>query len=555
MTVRLYNSLTREKEELVPLRPGKLGVYVCGVTVYDLCHVGHARVYVVFDTIVRWLRRDHQVTYVRNFTDVDDKIIRRANERGEDPIALASRFADEFHVDMGRLGVGPADVEPRVSTHMGEIVDFIGELEAKGFAYRVPTSSSVEGAGNDVYFRVKNMASSRYLQLSGRHLEDLQAGARVAVDERKEDPMDFALWKSAKPGEPSWTSPFGQGRPGWHIECSAMSKKHLGVTFDLHGGGKDLIFPHHTNEIAQSECAHGEVMARYWVHNGFINFNDEKMAKSVGNFFTIRELWPYCTGEALRFFLLSTHYRGDVNFDVNSSCPVCNAELSPQEQSDLVCNACTARGTTPDGDALEPITNEQLRSRVRFPNLEEAERRVQYLYQTIARIERVLATTSTQDGPSLEFAFSKPGTPFTPWADFEAGLNDDFNTPRGIAALNDVLRVANLLVAGREKELIGNKLAPGVRALLLAECLRLIKEMGKVLGLGEADAAPFLETQRALRLKAKGLSADVIEGLLRERAEKKAAKDFAAADAVRAKIVEMGIEVMDTPAGVEWSVI
>jgi cysteinyl-tRNA synthetase len=551
----LYNSLTREKEELVPLRPGKLGVYVCGVTVYDLCHVGHARVYVVFDTIVRWLRRDHQVTYVRNFTDVDDKIIRRANERGEDPITLASRFADEFHVDMGRLGVGPADVEPRVSTHMGEIVDFIGELEEKGFAYRVPTSSSVEGAGNDVYFRVKNMASSRYLQLSGRHLEDLQAGARVAVDERKEDPMDFALWKSAKPGEPSWASPFGQGRPGWHIECSAMSKKHLGVTFDLHGGGKDLIFPHHTNEIAQSECAHGEVMARYWVHNGFINFNDEKMAKSVGNFFTIRELWPYCTGEALRFFLLSTHYRGDVNFDVHSSCPVCNAELSPQEQADLVCNTCTARGTTPDGEPLLPITNEQLRSRVRFPNLEEAERRVQYLYQTMARIERVLASTPTQDGPSLEFAFSKPGAPFTPWADFEAGMNDDFNTPRAIAALNDVLRVANLLVAGREKELIGNKLAPGVRALLLAECLRDIKAMGKVLGLGEADASPFLETQRALRLKAKGLSADVIEGLLRERAEKKAAKDFAAADAVRAKIVEMGIEVMDTPAGVEWSVI
>lgn len=545
MTVRVYNSLTREKEELVPLRPGKLGVYVCGVTVYDLCHVGHARVYTVFDTIVRWLRRDHQVTYVRNFTDVDDKIIRRANERGEDPIALAARFADEFHVDMARLGVGQADVEPRVTTHMGEIVDFIDELIGKGFAYRVPSSSSVEGAGNDVYFRVKQMPSQRYLQLSGRHLEDLQAGARVAVDERKEDPMDFALWKSAKPNEPSWDSPFGHGRPGWHIECSAMAKKHLGVTFDLHGGGKDLIFPHHTNEIAQSECCHDAPMAKTWVHNGFINFNDEKMAKSVGNFFTIRELWPYCTGEALRFFLLATHYRGDVNFDVESSCPHCQAPLTPAEQSALSCGSC--------GMAM---TQDELRSRVRFPNLEEAERRVQYVYQTVQRIERVLATTTTEDGPSLEFAFSKPGMPFTPWADFEAGLNDDFNTPRGIAALNEVLKVANLLVAGREKELIGNKLKPGVRALLLSECLRLIRDMGKVLGLGEGDAGPFLLEQRALRLKAKGLSHDVVEALLAERAAKKAEKDFAAADAVRARIIEMGIEVMDVAGGaVEWSVV
>ncbi len=545
MPIRVYNSLTREKEELVPLRPGKLGIYVCGVTVYDLCHVGHARVYVVFDTIVRWLRRDHQVTYVRNFTDVDDKIIRRANDRGEDPTALASRFADEFHVDMQRLGVARADVEPRVTTHMAEIVDFIGELETKGFAYRVPTASSVEGAGDDVYFRVKQMPAQRYLQLSGRYLDDLQAGARVAVDDRKEDPMDFALWKSAKPGEPSWASPFGQGRPGWHIECSAMAKKHLGITFDLHGGGKDLIFPHHTNEIAQSECCHDAPMAKTWVHNGFINFNDEKMAKSVGNFFTIRELWPYCTGEALRFFLLSTHYRGDVNFDVETSCPTCFAPLTPAEQSALSCTSCAA-----------PMTPEDLRNRVRFPNLEEAERRVQYLYQTIQRIDRVLSTTTTDDGPSLEFAFSKPGTPFTPWADFEAGLNDDFNTPRGIAALNEVLKIANLLVVGREKELIGNKLKPGVRALLLSECLRLIKDMGKVLGLGDADAAPFLLEQRDLRLKAKGLQHDVVEALLQERAGKKADKDFVAADAVRARLVEMGIEVMDVAGGgVEWSVV
>ena len=543
MTTRVFNSLTREKEELVPLRPGKLGIYVCGVTVYDLCHVGHARVYVVFDTVVRWLRRDHQVTYVRNFTDVDDKIIRRARERGEDPIALAARYVDEFHADMARLGVGPADVEPKVSTHMVEIIDFVAELEKRGFAYRVPTSSTVEGAGDDVYFRVREMPAARYLQLSGRHLEDLQAGARVAIDERKEDPMDFALWKSAKPGEVSWDSPFGKGRPGWHIECSAMSKKHLGVTFDIHGGGKDLIFPHHTNEIAQSECAHGEVMARYWLHNGFINFNDEKMAKSVGNFFTIRELWPFCTGEALRFFLLSTHYRGDVNFDVVTSCPSCAAELNPTDQHALVCSHCQAA-----------LTTEGLRQKVRFPNLEEAERRVQYLYQTHHRIDGVLATTEPADGASLEFAFSKPGQPFTPWADFEAGMNDDFNTPKAIAALNDVLRVANLLVAGREKELTGQKLKPGVRALLLTECQRLMRAMGKALGLGEAEAAPFLAGQRALRLRAKGIDQAVVEQLIAERTQKKTEKDFAAADVVRERLKAMDIEVMDTPAGVEWGV-
>lgn len=544
MTLRLFNSLSREKEDFVPLKPGKVGIYVCGVTVYDLCHVGHARVYVVFDTIVRWLRRDHHVTYVRNFTDVDDKIIRRANERGEDPIALAARYVDEFHHDMRWLGVGPADVEPKVSTHMAEIVDFIEDLEHKGFAYRVASSQTVAGVGSDVYFRVKMMDAARYLQLSGRHVEDLQAGARVAVDERKEDPMDFALWKSAKPGEISWDSPWGKGRPGWHIECSAMSKKHLGVTFDLHGGGKDLIFPHHTNEIAQSECAHGEAMARYWLHNGFINFNDDKMSKSVGNFFTIRELRPFCTGEALRFFLLSTHYRGDVNFDVVATCPSCSAELSPEAQHALRCDGCGAEMTT-----------EQLRARVRFPNLEEAERRIQYLYQTHRRITRTLQATPAVDGPGLEATFSTPGQPFSPMAEFEAGLDDDFNTPRAVAALNDVLRVANLLVAGREKELTGQKLKPPVRSHLLQECARLMLAMGRALGLGESEATGFLEAQRDLRLKARGVAAVDVEALLAERAGKKAEKDFAAADAVREQLRAMDIEVMDTPDGVEWSVM
>jgi cysteinyl-tRNA synthetase len=543
MPLRVFNSLHRTKEDFAPLHPGRVGIYVCGVTVYDLCHVGHARVYVVFDTIVRWLRRDHAVTYVRNFTDVDDKIIKRAHERGEDPIALAARYADEFQVDMDRLGVAKADVEPRVSTHMAEIIAFIELLEQKGFAYRVASLSSVDGAGSDVYFRVKNMAAQRYLQLSGRHMDDMLAGARVAVDERKEDPLDFALWKSAKPGEVAWDSPFGRGRPGWHIECSAMSKKHLGVTFDLHGGGKDLIFPHHTNEIAQSECAHGDVMAHYWLHNGFINFNDEKMAKSVGNFFTIRELWPYATGEALRFFLLSTHYRGDVNFEVLTSCPVCHAEMSVADQSSLRCSGCGAS-----------TTKESLRQQVRFPGLEEAERRVQYLYETRRRIDAAIARTPPDDGPSLAGTFGKADAPFVPATDFTEGMNDDFNTPRAIAALNDVLRVANLLVAGREKELTGQKLKPGQRSTLLVECRRLLIDMGAILGLGEQDTARFLEAQRELRLKARGLDKAKIEGLLAARAQAKAEKDFAAADVARAELVALGLEVKDTPDGVEWNV-
>ncbi len=516
MTVRVWNSLRREKEDLVPLVAGKLGIYVCGVTVYDLCHVGHARVYVVFDTIVRWLRRSHDVTYVRNFTDVDDKIIKRAHENGEEPLALAARFIDEFHDDMAWLDVRKADVEPKVSTHMPEILALLATLEERGFAYRT-ASTTLEGA-SDVYFRVRHMDAARYAQLSGRHLDDLCAGARVAVDERKEDPLDFALWKSAKPGEVSWESPYGRGRPGWHIECSAMSKKHLGVTFDLHGGGKDLIFPHHTNEIAQSECAHGTEMARAWLHNGFINFNDDKMSKSVGNFFTIRQLRPFCTGEALRFFLLSTHYRSDVNFEVVSTD--------------------TAR-------------------RVRFPNLDEAERRVQYLAQTTRRIAHAIAATPPDGsgGHTLASVFGKADAPFTPWQDFAAALDDDFNTPGAITALNEVLKAANLLVAGREKELCGQKHKPAVRAHLLVECQQLVQQMSEVLGISGASDEAFLTTQRALRVKAMGLDEQHIERLLGERSDKKANKDYQGADAIRDQLAALGVEVMDTKEGVEWSVV
>jgi cysteinyl-tRNA synthetase len=458
----------------------------------------------VFDTIVRWLRRDHAVTYVRNFTDVDDKIIKRANERGEDPIALAGRFADAFHDDMAALGVGKADVEPRVSTHMQEIIDFIGVLEQKGVAYRVPSSSSVESAGDDVYYRLSKFPSDRYLQLSGRSVDDMMAGARVAIDERKEDPGDFALWKSAKPDEPYWESPFGRGRPGWHIECSAMSKKHLGTTFDIHGGGKDLMFPHHTNEIAQSEAAHdGVEMARYWLHNGFVNVDDEKMSKSLGNFFTIRDVLARFTPEALRMLILGTHYRGPIAF----------------------------------ADVL----------------VEEAEKRVQRLYETKRRVTQYLAKNASEDGPSLEFTFSQAGAPFVPWQDFTDGMNDDFNTPKAIAALTEVLKVQNLLMDGKEQELIGKKLKPAIRALLLKESGHIVEQMCAVLGVGGAEPGAFLELQRELRMKTRGIAIEQVQALLEQRRLAKVDKNYAAADAARDALMKLGIEVRDTPDGVDWT--
>jgi cysteinyl-tRNA synthetase len=304
MALRIHNTLTGEKEPFAPLHPPKVGIYVCGVTVYDLSHVGHARAYVAFDVVVRVLRaRGYAVTYLRNFTDVDDKIIRRAAELGESPQALSERFIAEYDRDMAALGVAHADVEPKVTEHVPEIVALIERLVARGLAY--PSQG-------DVYFSVRDYPP--YGRLSHRKLEDLKSGARVEPGEQKRDPLDFALWKAAKPGEPSWESPWGKGRPGWHIECSAMAERYLGPSFDIHGGGMDLIFPHHENEVAQSEGASGLPLARVWMHNGFVTVDQEKMSKSLGNFFTIREVTASFMPEALRLFLLSTHYRSPINF-------------------------------------------------------------------------------------------------------------------------------------------------------------------------------------------------------------------------------------------------
>ncbi|NTV43372.1 MAG: cysteine--tRNA ligase, partial [Syntrophobacteraceae bacterium] len=299
MGLQVYNTLTKAKEEFIPLDPGKVRLYVCGVTVYDHCHIGHARSAIVFDVIYRYfLHIGYEVTYIRNFTDVDDKIIRRANEEGADYRVIVDRYIKSFREDMESLGVLCPTLEPLATDSIPQMIEIIGILVEKGIAYQ---------AGTDVYFEVERFP--RYGKLSGRLLEDMMAGARVEVDVNKKNPMDFVLWKGSKPGEPSWESPWGPGRPGWHIECSAMGNRYLGKTFDIHGGGKDLIFPHHENEIAQSEAAFGVPFARYWLHNGFVNINNEKMSKSLGNFFIIRDVLKTVHPEALRLFVLSKHYR------------------------------------------------------------------------------------------------------------------------------------------------------------------------------------------------------------------------------------------------------
>jgi cysteinyl-tRNA synthetase len=481
MAIQIHDTLTGRRRELVPLEPGKIRLYVCGPTVYDNAHLGHARCYVVWDVVVRHLRaRGLEVTYVRNFTDVDDKIIKRANERGEEPVALAARFADAFHEDMDALGCLRPDVEPRVSGHIPQIVEMIAQLVEKGFAY-------APGNG-DVYFSVRKFPD--YGRLSKRNLDDLLAGARVGPGEAKIDPLDFALWKAAKPGEPEWDSPWGKGRPGWHIECSAMTLAHLGVPIDLHAGGKDLVFPHHTNEIAQSVCAVGdgataESFCRYWLHNGFVEIDDEKMSKSLGNFFTVRDVLARYDGEALRFFLLGTHYRNDFNF------------------SDTV--------------------------------LEEAEKRLGYLYETLEKADRVADAESGAGvaGPLVERS--------------RAALDDDFNTAQVLGFLAEAFTEANALADRKGKK------TPEDRAKLAAFA-RDARLLGTTLGILQRPPSAALLAIRDKAAARRGIAGAQVEARIAERAQARKAKDFARADAIRQELLAQGVAIMDGPDGTTWKV-
>jgi cysteinyl-tRNA synthetase len=381
MALRVYNTLSGSKEEFVPLNPGKVGMYVCGVTVYDNCHIGHARANVVFDMIFRYLgAKGLEVSYVRNYTDIDDKIINRANREGVPYQVISERYIAEFDTDMARLALRLPTFQPKATDNIPEIITLVEKLIEKGFAYQ---------SGSDVNFCVEKFDG--YLKLSKRNLEDMQAGARIEVDERKQHPMDFALWKGAKPGEPYWESPWGNGRPGWHIECSAMSMKFLGESFDIHGGGKDLIFPHHENEIAQAEAATGKPFVKYWLHNGFVNINAEKMSKSLGNFFTIKEVLERYDAEVLRFFLLSAHYRSPIDF------------------SDQ--------------------------------NLKDAELGLERIYNALACIDERLQTPS-EIAPSAESSELEEKCSALPGR-FTEAMDDDFNTALALGHVFDLIRAVN----------------------------------------------------------------------------------------------------------------
>lgn len=475
MTLKLYNTATRTKEDFIPLEEGKVGIYVCGVTVYDLCHIGHARSTIVFDVLVRYLRaKGCDVTYVRNFTDVDDKIIERARLAGKETGALAQEFIDAFYEDMGKLGVLKADVEPRATEHIDGMIDMISTLLDRGYAY---------AEGTDVYFSVESYTG--YGQLSGRKLEDMKAGCRIAVDEHKRHPMDFVLWKAAKAGEPQWESPWGPGRPGWHLECSVMSNRYLGPTFDIHGGGRDLLFPHHENERAQSVCANGGGFARYWVHNGFVTVESEKMSKSLGNFLTIRDALKEYHPEVLRLFLLSKHYRGPLDFSRSDVLGL---------QGGLV-----------------------------------------RIYRTLQRLEELTGLPSARpDAPS------SPG-PFM--EHFIEMMDDDLNTGGALGLIFEKVREMNRVMDASDGTTDDN-----IRLALEGDRMQIL-DAGRILGLFQERPADFFAR---LTDASPRIDPQEIEALIEKRAMARTQKDWAASDAVRDRLKEMGVVLEDGPKGTTW---
>jgi cysteinyl-tRNA synthetase len=492
MALRVYNTLSGEKELFVPLVPGKAGMYVCGVTVYDYCHIGHARANVVFDVIFRYLKyAGYDVTYVRNYTDIDDKIINRANREGVDYRTIADRYIQAFDEDMDKLGLARPTAEPKATDHIGGIVAIIEALVAKGHAY---------ASDGDVYFAVETWPE--YLKLSGRNLEEMQAGARVEVGEKKSNPMDFALWKGSKPGEPWWESPWGKGRPGWHIECSAMSMEFLGKSFDFHGGGKDLIFPHHENEIAQSEAANGCRFVRYWLHNGFVNINAEKMSKSLGNFFTIREVLKKFDPETLRFFILSAHYRSPIDFSDQS--------------------------------------------------LEEAQTGLERIYSCLAALDEVLNRKPVPDEFSAAGSLPPSGLELLEKAEhfiprFVEAMNDDFNTAQVLGVLFEMVRASNRFLA-ETRDFKSQDLS------LVSHVRHLFDEAGDVLGLFTSIPATWLDGTKSARVWQMDISPEDIARLIAERAEARQAKNFKRGDEIRDLLLEKGIQLLDSGQGTSWKV-
>ncbi|MCC6337946.1 MAG: cysteine--tRNA ligase [Myxococcales bacterium] len=481
--IRVFNTMQQAKVPLAPLTPGKVGIYVCGPTVYSFVHLGNARTFTSFDVIVRYLRaRGFAVKYVRNYTDVDDKIIKAAAETGEEPIALAARFVREFEADATKLRLLQPDVSPKVSETIPEIIALIVKLIANGVAYQ---------SGGDVYFEVRKFPG--YLKLSKKKLDDLLEGGgeRELKGEEKRNPADFALWKAARPGEPSWDSPWGKGRPGWHIECSAMSSKYLGETFDLHGGGLDLIFPHHENELAQSEGASGKTLCNCWMHGGFLDLEGAKMSKSLGNVVRLRDALEKVDAEGLRYFFLTTHYRQQLAFSDKA--------------------------------------------------LHDAEGRMEYFYETLKKVDERLDAKEFIAGPLH-------GEPQRFLNDFHAAMSDDFNFAGALSAVSGVFAELNLLM---DKPPVKDKVLVGRTLVALREVVR---QMSKALGLFERKPEDWLLARRDRQVKAKGLDVAKVEAAIAARNAARAAKNFPEADRLRAELKATGVEIMDTPRGTEWKV-
>lgn len=457
--LQIYNTLTRKKETFTPINQGKVGLYVCGCTVYDLCHIGHARTYISFDNIARYLRfSGYDVNYIRNITDVEDKIIKRAIENDETPEQLTERTIAAMHQDFDALNMARPDQEPRVTTHMPEIIEMIETLVTKAHAY-------IADSG-DVLFDVSSFKD--YGKLSGQNLEQLQAGSRVDVDETKRNPLDFVLWKSAKPEEPSWDSPWGPGRPGWHIECSAMNAKVLGKHFDIHGGGSDLQFPHHENEVAQSCCALDTPYVNYWIHTGMVQVDQEKMSKSLDNFFTIREVLAQYDAETTRFFLTTGQYRSQLNYSAD--------------------------------------------------NLDQARSAVERIYTALRDVE-----------VASEFELDKEDTYV---ADFCRAMDDDFNTPEALAVLFELSKLLNV------KKQTGADDVTYVASTL--------KALGGLLGLLQLDPAAYLQGEGDDEEVA------VIEALIKQRNDARAAKDWASADDARDKLKALNVVLEDSAGKTTW---
>lgn len=481
MTLQLYNTLTRKKESFQSLAQGRVKIYVCGVTVWDFCHLGHARAAVTFDMVVRYLRHmGNTVTYVRNYTDVDDKIINRANKEGRNWQDVAAQFIADYEQTMSLLGCERPTHEPKASEYVDQMHAMIQALVAKGSAY---------AAGGDVFYAVRTFKD--YGKLSGKNIEDLESGARVEVSEVKRDPLDFALWKGAKPGEPAWDSPWGPGRPGWHIECSCMSKALLGETFDIHGGGRDLIFPHHENEIAQSEAANDTEFARYWMHNGTLDVDSTKMSKSLGNYFTVHDVLKKYDPEVIRYFLLSANYRSPLNYT---------------EQA-----------------------------------LQDAKTALDRIYETSARVEKYVipaepphhVTTGSPLSLNLAAGMTKC---------FQDALDDDFNTPKAYAVIFDAVRDVNRAL---------DSATPDQTVIAAWVAFRTV--FTHVLGFGGSASADYLSRQSERATLKAGVDPVQIEQLLADRKNARAAKDFKKSDAIRDQLTAMGITIKDRPDGTtEW---